>query len=174
MITYDGLRVLMMAEDDLRCCFGLFGPRFQPKIMKIRQGAYFVLDMSDYDDTTSTALVDQPLQVIRSLKVTNGGNPGDYSAGAPPVITVEDPNNFNLPTPLGPENILPEFSANVSAAGTITSIDVINSGRNYLPTQTLNVAISGEVVRLQKSILTQFYLQSVRQQKLQMLQELQL
>ena len=107
------------------------------------QGAYFVLDMSDYDDTTSTAIVDQPLQVIRSLKVTNGGNPGDYSAGAPPVITVEDPNNFNLPTPLGPENILPEFSANVSAAGTITSIDVINSGRNYLPTQTLNVVISG-------------------------------
>ena len=107
------------------------------------QGAYFVLDMSDYDDTTSTAIVDQPLQVIRSLKITNGGNPGDYSAGAPPVITVEDPNNFNLPTPLGPENILPEFSANVSAAGTITSIDVINSGRNYLPTQTLNVAISG-------------------------------
>ena len=107
------------------------------------QGAYFVLDMSDYDDTTSTAIVDQPLQVIRSLKITNGGNPGDYSAGAPPVITVEDPGNFNLPTPLGPENILPEFSANVSAAGTITSIDVINSGRNYLPTQTLNVAISG-------------------------------
>ena len=41
MITYDGLRVLMMAEDDSRCCFGLFGPLFQPKIMKIRQGACF-------------------------------------------------------------------------------------------------------------------------------------
>ena len=41
MITYDGLRVLMMAEDDSRCCFGLFGPLFQPNIMKIRQGAYF-------------------------------------------------------------------------------------------------------------------------------------
>ena len=107
------------------------------------QGAYFVLDMNDYDDTPSTAIIDQPLQVIRSLQITNGGNPGDYSAAAPPVITVEDPNNFNLPTPLGPENILPEFSANVSAAGTITSIDIINSGRNYLPTQALNVAISG-------------------------------
>ena len=41
MITYDGLRVLMMAEDDSRCCFGLFGPLFQPKIMKIRQYACF-------------------------------------------------------------------------------------------------------------------------------------
>ncbi len=42
MITYDGLRVLMMAEDDSRCCFGLFGPLFQPKIMKIRQSACFI------------------------------------------------------------------------------------------------------------------------------------
>ena len=31
----------MMAEDDSRCCFGLFGPLFQPKIMKIKQGACF-------------------------------------------------------------------------------------------------------------------------------------
>jgi len=39
MMTYDGLRVLMMAEDDLRCCFGLFGLLFQPYNVKIRQGA---------------------------------------------------------------------------------------------------------------------------------------
>ena len=31
MITYDGLRVLMMAEDDSRCCFGLFGPPVRPE-----------------------------------------------------------------------------------------------------------------------------------------------
>ena len=43
MITYDGLRVLMMAEDDSRCCFGLFGPLFQPNIMRIRQGACFFI-----------------------------------------------------------------------------------------------------------------------------------
>ena len=36
MITYDGLRVLMMAEDDSRCCFGLFGPLFHPYIVKKR------------------------------------------------------------------------------------------------------------------------------------------
>ena len=29
MTTYDRLRVLMMAEDDSRCCFGLFGLLFQ-------------------------------------------------------------------------------------------------------------------------------------------------
>ena len=43
MITYDGLRVLMMAEDDSRCCFGLFGPLFQPNNVKIRQGACFFI-----------------------------------------------------------------------------------------------------------------------------------
>ena len=43
MITYDGLRVLMMAEDDSRCCFGRFGPLFQPNNVKIRQGAYFFI-----------------------------------------------------------------------------------------------------------------------------------
>ena len=41
MITYDGLGVLMMAEDDSRCCFGVSGPLFQPKILKIRQYACF-------------------------------------------------------------------------------------------------------------------------------------
>ena len=41
MMTYDGLRVFMMAEDDSRCCFGLFVPSFQPDNVKIRQGACF-------------------------------------------------------------------------------------------------------------------------------------
>jgi len=99
------------------------------------QGVYFVLDMNDYDDTTSTATVSAPLQIIRGIKVLNGGNDGDYSAGAPPIITLNE-------TPQGPESILPEFSPNVSAAGTITSVDVLNSGRNFLPTQNLSAVIS--------------------------------
>ena len=36
MITYDRLRVLIMAEDDLTCFFGLFGPLFHPYIVKKR------------------------------------------------------------------------------------------------------------------------------------------
>ena len=47
MISYDGLRVLMMAEDDSRCCFGLFGPIFQPNIVKKRQYACFFQGTSD-------------------------------------------------------------------------------------------------------------------------------
>ena len=41
MMTYDGFRVLMIAEDNSRCCFGLFGPLFQPYNVKIRQYACF-------------------------------------------------------------------------------------------------------------------------------------
>jgi len=41
MITYDGLRVFVMAEDDSRCCFEVSGPLFQPNILKIRQYACF-------------------------------------------------------------------------------------------------------------------------------------
>jgi len=100
------------------------------------QGAYFHLDMSDYDDTPSTASVTSPLELVRSIKITNGGNDGEYSASSPPIITLNE-------APLGPESILPEFSPNVSAAGTITSVDVLNSGRNFLPTQNLTVSISG-------------------------------
>ena len=100
------------------------------------QGVYFHLDMNDFEDTPATATITQPLELVRSLKITNGGNPGEYSSSAPPIITISE-------GPLGPEGILPEFSPNVSAAGTITSIDVINSGRNYLPTQNLILNIPG-------------------------------
>ena len=99
------------------------------------QGVFFELDMNDYDDTTSTDTVSAPLQVIRSIEVVNGGNDGDYSVGSPPIITLNE-------TPQGPESILPEFSPNVSVAGTITSVDVINSGRNFLPTQNLTAVVS--------------------------------
>ena len=100
------------------------------------QGAYFHLNLSNYPDSPSNATITEPLELVRSIKVINGGNNGDYSAAAPPIITLSE-------SPQGPESILPEFSPNVSAAGTITSVDVINSGRNFLPSQTLTVNISG-------------------------------
>ena len=99
------------------------------------QGVFFELNMSDYPDSPSSSTITAPLQVIRSIEVVDGGNDGDYSIGSPPIITLNE-------TPQGPESILPEFSPNVSAAGTITSVDVINSGRNFLPTQNLSAIVS--------------------------------
>ena len=99
------------------------------------QAAYFHLNMNDYADTPSTAQITEPMQFVRSVTVVDGGQPGDYSPGAPPIITATLPE--------GPESILAEFSPNVSAAGTITSVDVINAGRNFLPTQNIVLSISG-------------------------------
>ena len=65
----------------------------------------------------------QPFQLIREIKILDGGT--GYVEGAPPNILVD--------IPLGPEGSRAELSANVSAAGSITSVDVIASGRNFLP-----------------------------------------
>ncbi len=99
------------------------------------QGAYFHLDMSDYSDTASTVQITKPMELIRSVKVTNAGSPGDYSPSSPPIVTASLPE--------GPEAIFAEFSPNIAADGTIESIDVIASGRNFLPTQTVTINISG-------------------------------
>jgi hypothetical protein len=104
------------------------------------QGAFFKINLDDYTDTgTKTGIITEPLRTIRSIKITNGGS--GYTAAAPPNITVS--------TPFGPEGILAELSANVSAAGTISSVDIISSGRNFLPAgsgsnqQDITVNISG-------------------------------
>ena len=95
------------------------------------QGAYFHLNMSNYPDSPSSAQVTKPLELVRGIRVISGGSLGQYSPAAPPIISLNQP-------PQGPEAIIPEFSANVSAAGTITSVDIINSGRNFLPDQTFD------------------------------------
>ena len=105
------------------------------------QAVYFEVDLDDYNDTTATGITTAPFQLVRSVKIVNGGNEGDYNAGAPPNVIAS--------TPQGPEGILAEFSANVSAAGTITSVDIIASGRNFLPTgsgtneQNITLSVSG-------------------------------
>ena len=100
------------------------------------QGAYFHLNMANYPDSPSNASITEPLELVRGIRVLTGGSLGQYSPAAPPIITLSE-------LPQGPEAIIPEFSPNVSAAGTITSVDVINSGRNFLPGQTLTVNIQG-------------------------------
>jgi len=98
------------------------------------QCLWFKINLSAYNDINATGYLSAPLNTIRSIKVTNGGTPGTYSQTAPPSVRVSSPE--------GPEAIRAELSVNVSAAGTITSVDVINSGRNFLPTQTVSLTPS--------------------------------
>ena len=80
-----------------------------------------------------------PLRRLSSVTVTNGGS--GYSASAPPNVTIVDTNGNSIP--LGPEGIIAEVSPTINENGEIISIDVINSGRNYLPTQNMVVNIDG-------------------------------
>jgi len=98
------------------------------------QAFFFKLDLDDYNDVSQTGITTAPLNFVRSIKVTDGGT--GYSQSAPPNCTILSPK--------GPEAIRAELSANVSAAGTITSVDVIASGRNFLPNQDISVSFSGE------------------------------
>ena len=99
------------------------------------QSLFFKIDLSDYPEVSGySGILNEPMRTIRSIKIIDGGNPGEYSAGSPPNVLVT--------APAGPEGILAELSANVSAAGTITSVDVIASGRNFLPIQPIDVSFS--------------------------------
>ena len=98
------------------------------------QSLFFKINLSDYPEVAGySGILTQPMRTIRSIKITNGGS--GYSAASPPNVLVT--------APAGPEGILAELSANVSAAGTITSVDVIASGRNFLPIQPIEVTFSG-------------------------------
>ena len=103
------------------------------------QALYFKIDLGNYPDAVGTGRITAPLQELASITVLNGGS--GFSQTNPPDIVIRD--NDGTVDPKGPQGIIAEGSANVSAAGTITSIDVINSGRNYLPTQNIIVEVDG-------------------------------
>ena len=97
------------------------------------QGCFFKIDLADYNDVGgATGIVTQPMRTLRRVEITNGGS--GYTVGAPPNVLID--------TPQGPESIVAELSANVSAAGTISSVDIIASGRNFLPNQPMNITFS--------------------------------
>jgi hypothetical protein len=82
----------------------------------------------------------EPLRRLARVELTSKGS--GYSASSPPNVTIIDQNGITLP--LGPEGIIAEVSATVDdETGQLSSIDVINSGRNYLPDQILEVTIDG-------------------------------
>ena len=116
------------------------------------QAAYFKIDLDNYPDAVGTGRITAPLQELASIKILNGGS--GFSQENPPDILIRD--NDGTVVPKGPQGIIAEGSANVSAAGTITSIDVINSGRNYLPTQNIVVEVDGNT-GLATAVMTPIY-----------------
>ena len=90
------------------------------------------------------SVITAPLQLLSNITVLNSAS--GYSAGSPPSITLVDIGNGNITSPLGPEGIIAELSPTIDdTTGKITSIDIVNSGRNYLSAQVMRVAINGTV-----------------------------
>jgi hypothetical protein len=105
------------------------------------QTLFFKIDLGNYPDAVGSGVIQQPMVDIQEIVVTNGGS--GYSASAPPTVIIRDSSD-NSQQPKGPQGIIAELSPTVDeVSGAITAIDVVNSGRNYLSTQNLEVVIDG-------------------------------
>src|SRR6056300_1619155 len=105
------------------------------------QALYFKIDLNNYPDAVGSGRITAPLEEVSRITVINGGSPGQFSQASPPNVIIRDSDGTVAPK--GPQGIIAEASATVNENGQITEIDVINSGRNYLPTQNIVVDIAG-------------------------------
>jgi len=136
---FTGLTTDTVAESDTLVAYGVTDTSNNARRPYDGQALYFKINLDNYADAVGTGTITSPLERLGSINVTNGGS--GFSQSSPPNIIIRD-NDGNI-IPKGPQGIPAEASANVSAAGTITSIDVVNSGRNYLSTQNIVVDIDG-------------------------------
>ena len=105
------------------------------------QALFFQINLDNYPDVVGSGRITKPLERVAEVTVLPGVDVSGYSAIDPPNILIRDADGSSLPK--GPQGIIAEATANVSAAGTIGSINVIAQGRNYLSTQNLIVDIEG-------------------------------
>ena len=105
------------------------------------QTLFFKIDLENYPDAVGSGIISEPMVDIQEIVVTNGGS--GYSPASPPTVIIRDSSD-NSQQPKGPQGIIAELSPTIDeVSGAITAIDVVNSGRNYLSTQNLEVFIDG-------------------------------
>jgi hypothetical protein len=105
------------------------------------QTLFFKIDLGNYPDSVGSGIIQEPMVEVQEIIVTNGGS--GYSAASPPTVIIRDSSD-NSQQPKGPQGIIAELSPTIDeVSGSITAIDVVNSGRNYLSTQNLEVFIDG-------------------------------
>ena len=105
------------------------------------QTLFFKIDLDNYPDAVGSGVITQPMVDIQEIVVTNGGS--GYSAASPPNVIIRDTSDDSQ-QPKGPQGIIAELSPTIDeVSGAITAIDIVNSGRNYLSTQNLEVFIDG-------------------------------
>ena len=110
------------------------------------QALWFKINLNNYTDTVGSGIITAPLQRLASISVIDNSSATTYSSSSPPSIIIQDVDGTYPPK--GPQGIIAEVSANIDdTTGKIVSIDVINSGRNYLASQVpdIRVVIDGIV-----------------------------
>ena len=117
------------------------------------QSLFFKINLNNYSDAQGSGIIQQPMVQIQEIKVLNGGS--GFSDVSPPTVIIRDKNDLSQ-QPKGPQGIIAELSPTVNESGKITAIDVVNSGRNYLSSQELEVFIDGgESVGAAATVITQ-------------------
>jgi hypothetical protein len=106
------------------------------------QNVFFKINLNNYADTVGTGIIQQPMVEIQEVVVSAGGS--GFSAASPPTVIIRDSADLSQ-QPKGPQGIIAELSPTIGINGEITAIDIVNSGRNYLATQNLEVFIDGGV-----------------------------
>jgi len=128
-------------ETDIVTFTSLFDDSGNPRRPYDGQALWFKINLDNYPDAQGSGVITSPMVELGSIAVTNGGS--GYSSASPPSVLIVDLNDLTQ-SPKGPQGIIAEASPTIDdASGSITSIDVVSSGRNYLSTQNIGVIIEG-------------------------------
>ncbi len=138
----------VIANSDVVTFSGVYDGFTNPRRPYDGQAIFFKIDLTNYGDVDQnyvaglpSNILPEPMLQVQEIKVTNGGS--GFSPLAPPTVIVRDADDFTQ-DPKGPQGIIAELSPTIDeVTGSITAIDVVNSGRNYLPSQNLEVFIDG-------------------------------
>ena len=103
------------------------------------QSLWFKINLNNYPDAVGSGVITEPLRELGSIQVLNGGS--GFSVTSPPNVIIRDADGTVQPK--GPQGIIAEVSPTINDAGQITAIDVVSTGRNYLPSQNIVVDIEG-------------------------------
>ena len=128
-------------NQDTVVCADVFDELNNPRRPFDGQALYFQINLDNYPDVDGSGRITSPLQQVQSVKIIDGADVSGFSAIDPPSIVIRDADG-TLP-PKGPQGVIAEGSASVSPTGNITSIDIVATGRNYLPSQKLVVDVEG-------------------------------
>jgi len=110
------------------------------------QAVWFAIDLENYpdvDDSFTGRLTSPMREVDRIELIPNATGNAGFSALDPPAVIIQDFDD-TLIEPKGPQSVAAQATATVSAGGSITEINMINNGRNYLPSQNIVVDINGD------------------------------